>query len=366
MEEHDSYFELRHDRTLKVLFLLLFGAVIAGLALIFRYYFWPFLFAVILYMAVKPIHDFLLMYLKNRGLVSAVMILSMIILVLVPLFFVITAIIEQAYQLYMIVQREIQAGAIRDIYALSAVENLMAYLSIDPGDVASKIADMAERASGMFLSSAQAVIAYPLKLLVNFFFFILMLFFLFKDGGRLGSLVYRVLPFPEELESKVVNRMNEVIRVLITGNMLIMLLQGLMVGIGFRILGVPLAFLGGSVSAILSLIPVVGTCLVWGPMVIYLLIIGSYLKALILGAWCVFWYLVLENLVKPKAFGRRLNFHPVVFFFLLLGSIQAFGLPGVLLGPLLLTLFYSLWEIYKMLQERDVNLPDEESAPSVP
>jgi predicted PurR-regulated permease PerM len=106
-------------------------------------------------------------------------------------------------------------------------------------------------------------------------------------------------------------------------------------------------------AAIFSLIPLVGTTIVWFPLVIYLVIIGSFLKALFLGIWCLAWYLLLENLVKPKVFGHKLNFHPVVFFFLLLGSIQAFGLPGILIGPLLLTLFFSLWEIYKMLREYD-------------
>jgi len=61
--------------------------------------------------------------------------------------------------------------------------------------------------------------------------------------------------------------------------------------------------------------------------------------------------MVLENLVKPKIFGDRLNFHPLLFFFLLLGSIQAFNLPGVIIGPIILSLFYSFWEIYKILDD---------------
>ncbi len=340
---------------------MLFGAVIAGLIFIFHYFLWPFLFAVILYMAVGPVYNYILRHVKNRSLGAAIMIISMFVLVLVPLLLIIASIVDQAYQLYMLVQRKIEAGAIRDLYATGTVEGVLAYLNIDPAGVASKITDVIERASGMLLSSAQAVIAYPLRFIINFFFLLLMLFFLFKDGGRLGTVVYKILPFPDDLETMVVSRMNEVIRVLLTGNLLIMLLQGLMVGLGLFIAGIPMAFLGGSVSAILSLIPVVGTSLVWGPMVVYLVVTGSYLLAFILGAWCVFWYLLLENVVKPKAFGRRLNFHPVVFFFLLLGSIQAFGLPGVLVGPLLLTLFYSLWEIYKMLKGYDSHHYDEQN-----
>lgn len=112
-------------------------------------------------------------------------------------------------------------------------------------------------------------------------------------------------------------------------------------------------------AALLSLIPVIGTSLVWLPAVVYLVVTGAYLKALFLGVWCLAWYLLLENLVKPKAFGKKLNFNPVIFFFLLIGGIQAFGLPGVFIGPLILTLFYSLWEIYKMLEAYDMHHYDE-------
>mgnify|MGYP003731532113 CR=1 FL=1 len=121
--------------------------------------------------------------------------------------------------------------------------------------------------------------------------------------------------------------------------------------------------LGGSLAAILSLIPVIGTSMVWLPAVIYLAAIGAYVKAMLLGGWCLGWYLALENIVKPKLFGKKLNFHPVLFFFLLLGSIQAFGLPGVFIGPILLTLYYSLWEIYKMFRIYDrFNLADSSTA----
>jgi predicted PurR-regulated permease PerM len=104
---------------------------------------------------------------------------------------------------------------------------------------------------------------------------------------------------------------------------------------------------------VLSLIPVVGTTIIWIPAAAILALKGSYAAALFLGLWCLFWYFLLENLVKPVILGDRLNFHPLLFFFLLLGSIQTFGLAGVIAGPVLLTLFYSLWEIYQLLNEHN-------------
>jgi predicted PurR-regulated permease PerM len=366
MVKHDSYFELQHNRTMKVLFFILFGAVIAGLLLVFRYYFWDFLFAVLLYMALKPVYDFILRYVDKRGLAAGIMIFVMIALIMVPLLFVLIELVNQIYILADVVQKEIQSGTPEKIYDSEIVQGVITTLNIDTAAIASKVTDFVKNFSGTVLSSIQAVISYPISFILHFFLLLLMLFFLFKDGDRLTPVVYRTLPFPDDLEQKVIGRLKEVVRVLLTGNILIMILQGVLVGAGLLIVGIHLAFLGGSLAAILSLIPVIGTSLVWIPAVLYLVIAGSYLKALFLGIWCLAWYLLLENLVKPKIFGQKLNFHPIVFFFLLLGSIQAFGLPGVFVGPLLLTLYFSLWEIYKMLQTYDMRNREtcEEEAPA--
>ena len=368
MVKRDSYFELQHNKTLKLLFFLVFGAVIAGLALVFRYYFWDFLFALLLYMALKPVYDYILKCVKKRGLAAGIMIFVMIVLVMVPLFFMAVELVNQIYVLVGLVEQEIKSGTPERIYNSELVQRLITTLNIDTAVIASKVTDFVQKFSGSVLASLQAVIAYPIGFILDVFLMLLMLFFLFKDGHRLSPVVYRTLPFPDDLEHKVIDRLKEVVRVLLTGNLLIMILQGVLVGVGLLMVGIHLAFLGGGLAAILSLIPVIGTSLVWVPAVVYLVLAGSYVKALVLGIWCLGWYLLLENVVKPKVFGQKLNFHPIVFFFLLLGSIQAFGLPGVFVGPLLLTLYFSLWEIYKMLQVYDQYRyePEGDEGPAAP
>jgi predicted PurR-regulated permease PerM len=362
----DSYLELLNNRTLKNLFLILFGLVSVGLIIVFRFYFRPFLFALILYLALRPTYDFMLKYVRKRGIGAGIMILFLFALVLVPMFFLIMNIIEQIRLLYILIQDEIKAGIIQDIYKSGIVQKTMSFLDINAADMAKKATDLVQNLSGMALSSAQAVIAYPLNFIINFFFLLLMLFFLFKDGDRLESAFYNTLPFPNDLVESVIRRLKEVIRVLLAGNLLIMILQGLVVGLGLFIVGIPVSLLGGGMAAILSLIPVVGTSLVWAPAVLYLVFTESYFQALFLGIWCLGFYLLLENIVKPKVFSKKLNFQPVVLFFLLLGSLRAFGLAGVLIGPLLLTLFYSMWEIYKTLKEYGRHHPEVQENAVIP
>ena len=116
-------------------------------------------------------------------------------------------------------------------------------------------------------------------------------------------------------------------------------------------------------AAVFSLIPVIGTSVVWIPAAGYLAISGKNLEAVLLSAWCLVCYLVLENIVKPHIFGKKLNFHPLLFFFLLMGSIRTFNLPGIIIGPVLLTIFFSLWEIYKYLDLYGNGLPDSQENP---
>ena len=293
MIKQDSYLELQHNKTLKILFFILFGAVIAGLVIVFRFFFWPFLFALMLYMALRPVYEYILRFIKNRGLSSGIMILFLFAIFLVPLFFLILAIIDQVRELYLIIQNQIKAGIIDDIYHSAIVQKISAYLNLDTADIVGKITGMVQSASGMLLSSVQAIIAYPLNFLMNFLFLLLMLFFLFKDGNRLSAFLYKFLPFPDDMEKSVFDRLKEVTRVLLTGNLLIMILQGVAVGFGLFIVSLPVALLGGSIAAILSLIPVIGTSLVWIPAVLYLVIVGSYLKALFVGIWCLAFYLAL-------------------------------------------------------------------------
>ncbi len=351
MNEKDSYSIFRENKGLRIIFFILFAAVITGLVFIFRYYFWPFLFAVIIYISLRPFNEKVLLFARKRYLSASIVLITMIVLVMVPLFMAIVALGDQTYQLYLLVQDKVASGIIKDILNSQPVSEILLYLNISQAEVFEKLIALSQKTAMSLFASITSIISFPISFMMNIFFMVLMLFFLLKDGHKLDEPFYAILPFPDDIERHVVDRLKEVIRVLLAGNLMIMLLQGTMVGLGLFFTGFEMPLLWGSIAAVLSLIPVVGTTFIWLPGVVYLLFTGNYVGALFLGIWCLFWYLLLENFVKPKVFGEKLNFHPLLFFFLLLGSIQAFNLPGVIVGPILLTLFYSFWEIYKILSE---------------
>ncbi len=354
IDQKNAYIALQQNRKIKIFFLILFLAIILALGYIFRYYFWPFIFAVIFFLGLNPINEFLFRYVKKRSISSSIMVFILLIMVLLPLFLLLLALANQSYEFYQFISKKFNSAVIIEfIHRSPLIHNIYGFLNITEGELVQSATETLQELSLSIFSNLTGLMTFSIKFIVNFFFMMLILFFLFCEGKQFMAFLYKILPFPDDIEQDIFNRLNEVIKVLLAGNVLIMALQGSMVGLGFFIIGLKTALLWGSISAVLSLIPVIGTSIVWLPAVVYHLIIGEYFNAMFLGGWCLVWYLVLENVVKPIVFGDRLHFHPLLFFFLLLGSLQAFNLPGIVVGPILLTLFYSFWEIYKILDEYD-------------
>jgi predicted PurR-regulated permease PerM len=351
-DKQESLSKIIENRSLRLLFFGILAVVFVLVIYIFRSFFWPSLLALVLYISLRPLFNIIHKYLKNRSVCASIVIFSILIFIIIPLFFILLMLADQAYEFYQYIQHQFQAGVFTDImHSNVLIKEILTYADISHRDLSQQIFEFISKTSMDIFSNVSAVITFSINFIVSLLLMLLILFFLLKEGDKLSAGLYNTLPFPEDLEKDVVHRLNEVIRVLVAGNLFFMILQGLVLGIGFWATDLSAPLLWACLTAVLSLIPAVGTAIVWIPAVIYLFAKGSFISAILLGAWCLLGYLILENVVKTKMFGKRLNFHPLVFFFLLIGSLNTFNLLGVIIGPVLLSLFFSLWEIYKLLDK---------------
>jgi len=349
MSSNESYSHIRENKPLTALFLLLLGLVIAVLFYIFRPYFFSFLFAIILYFPLRIIYNKILRVLKKKALSAGIVIFMLFTVIIIPVSFIMSSLANQTFTLYNMFQGKINADMLNAVQNNEKLHSVLEFMNIEESELMEKAVSSARQYLFGFFRNITSIISFQVSLIIKFFCMMLMLFFLLKDGAALGPMMYRALPFPKELEQDVSKRLQKVINVLITGNLFIMGVQGFMLGIGLYMAGFSAPLLWGVLGSVFSLIPLIGTSIVWIPAVIYLIVIKSYFWAVFVGIWSLLWYVVLENLLKPLVFGKTLSFHPLLFFFLLLGSIQTFGMAGIIIGPIILTLFVSLWEIYKML-----------------
>jgi predicted PurR-regulated permease PerM len=182
---------------------------------------------------------------------------------------------------------------------------------------------------------------------VGFFFTLLSLYYLFKDGNRLFESLKGIVPIPSKQRDLLILRFKEMIYATIYGGLVVALVQGTLGGVIFWILGVSSSpIFWGAAMAFLSFIPIGGTALVWAPAALLLIIFGALWKGILLLLLGVFVISMVDNFLRPMFISSRTNIHPLLLFFSVLGGIQAFGMIGLIAGPLVVTLCLTLIEIY--------------------
>jgi len=185
---------------------------------------------------------------------------------------------------------------------------------------------------------------------VNFLFltFVLLytMFFFLMDGERLLQRMLYYLPLEDQDERRLLERFTSVTRATLKGTAVIGILQGGLAGLAFAVVGLPGSAFWGTVMTVLSIIPGVGTAVVWVPAVIILAAEGNYGAAAGLAAFCGLLVGSVDNFLRPRLVGRDTAMHELLILFGTLGGIVMFGIVGVIIGPIVAALFTTVWEIY--------------------
>ncbi|MCE9500966.1 MAG: AI-2E family transporter, partial [Leptospira sp.] len=298
--------------------------------LVYRPYFWSCFVAFILYIATRENYVALKTRLpeKLRGLSPWAMIFLVSCIVIGPSFFILrTLIIETLSLLYIIKQNLSEEKIISTMMNFPIVtdyfsdnEFFWVGLSDTYREIVGSYGDILNVDSLYgILSNATSIIMGSLELpagiIVNLFFSILLLFFFYKDGYKMENFLKHQLPFSRELEEKIGTRAGEAVKAVIKGNILISFLQGSVVGIILLFCGIPSPFFYASIASLFSMIPIIGTMVVWLPAGLYIgFIEGKWILAICLMAGCFASYLILENLIKPKMLDKKLKLHPFLLF----------------------------------------------------
>jgi predicted PurR-regulated permease PerM len=185
----------------------------------------------------------------------------------------------------------------------------------------------------------------------TFFIMTFVLFFLFKDGSSYAAKTLEYLPFSQRNKERLAKQTKDVVVSTIYGGVAVALAQGIVGTLGFISVGMSSPALWGLTTAITSFIPFVGAHIVWVPICLYLLVTGHILKAAILAAFGIFGIGLVDNVVRPLFIKGRARLSFLLTFFAVLGGIQAFGLIGIIVGPLIMALYISLINIIKDFED---------------
>jgi predicted PurR-regulated permease PerM len=223
-------------------------------------------------------------------------------------------------------------------------ESLLRSFNVDLG---ADLLPAAKQAVSSLLGFASGLLKNVFISLFNLLLMLVILFFIYRDGRRLQEQFWAVIPLPGADKKVLKENLSQVLTAGVLGILGTCIIQGFLGGIGFWIGGLPSPVLFGSLMAISALIPFVGTALFWVPGGIYLLLAGKTAKGIFLLAWGVLVVGSADNIIRPLLIGGRADLPVSLMALGAIGGFAAFGLMGVVIGPVLISLSLVLFAMYK-------------------
>lgn len=355
-------------------FLALVIGVTVALALLMRPFFGAILWALVAALLFAPIYHRLRFALGNRrNLAASISVILIVIVGVAPTFVLGVLIVREVAAIYERVQVGnldpdrilLQLQQILPRWAERLLDNLGWY----------DLDQIRERLSGTLANSVQVLAAQALNISQSALGFLIAVgvmlylsFFLLRDGQMLADRVEHAIPLKPRLRRELLGKIATVIRATIKGSLVVAVLQGTIGGVVFAMLGISGALLWAIAMGFFSLLPAIGTGIVWVPVAIYLFATGAVMKGVILVACGLLIIGMVDNLVRPILVGRDTQMPDYVVFISTLGGLELFGFNGFVVGPVIAALFVAVWQTViktRIAHERGDAMPGDDDDPFV-
>jgi predicted PurR-regulated permease PerM len=309
--------------------------------LIIRPFFSPIFLALMLAIVFHPVHIRIQARLRNRStgaLFSTILVLFAFLVPVIGLGIIVSRETSNLYRLLN--ERSTEQGGWNP-YVMHGLQRVLSwvgrYIDLSNFDLRGSVLRWLEQISRYLFSWGAQIfsnfIAFVADAVIAFF----TLFFFFREGSEAKEHVAVVLPLSRVQVERLFTGISNSIVANVYGVLAVGVSQGILAGIGFWVLGLPSPVLWGMVTALFSLVPIIGSAAVWGPAAIVLAVGGHWVKALILLGWGAGVVSQADNVVRPYVISERANLNTLAVFFALLGGVKAFGLIGLFVGPVALS-----------------------------
>ncbi len=336
------------------LFLIL---LLCSLALLLRL-FWTYVSAIILALLITsvfyPVYSWTKRILGHRkNLASIFMVILIFIVLVVPLGWFVSTLSNEAFDFYNRTKSEVSLKKIQEAIAGDSIwakrlrrGGELTGFKFTPETI-ENLATGIGRTIGLFLYKQLSYVASNLlNFLVHFFLMMLLIFYLFRDASKLKDYLAQFLPLPRGQLEKLADKFQEMGSAIIIGNGLSGIVQGILGGLGFFMFGISSPFLWGTVLAFMAFLPIIGASVIFVPATAILLIQGKTGAGIAYLIYNVLYSSIIEYFIKPRVIGKGMQMNSLLVFIGIIGGIKLFGILGIIYGPLIITIFLTLAEIY--------------------
>ncbi|NOY89477.1 MAG: AI-2E family transporter [FCB group bacterium] len=316
-------------------------------------FFAPICWAAVFVILFFPLYEKISVKLKSSRLAAILMCLLIIILIVGPITYLFTALVAEAANAVVKVNAMMKSGELKNMLSFNipwmetAKHNLSQYYDLSKINIDHLIKQSIENISSIIFNQTSWLITNGTKMVFYFILMIFSMYYFFKDGKYIINKIKRLMPLTPNQINVTFKHLREVIQATIYGGIVVALIQGLLGGILFALVGIPSAVFWGAVMTFLSILPLVGAFIVYIPAGLILIIGGSYIKGILVIAAGILIISQIDNIIRPYLISGKTSMHPLLLFFTIMGGIYLFGLLGVVLGPLIAAVFITLLKIFE-------------------
>lgn len=307
--------------------------------------------AAVLVIVFYPVHKRLAQRIRRRGLSALLSSLLVIVILVLPLIFLTIALANEL------------SGAARNLpehlaqlmnpeTAITGKASKWIHDHVTVATAGSQdfVVEQLKTAGSSLLGQSLGLVGNIFGAIVKAFFVVITMYYLFRDGDRIVRALPGALPLSSHQSQTIFTRVSQVVSASVYGVVTIAMLQGLLGGLAFWLLGVPSPILWGTVLAFVCMIPIAGSFFVWLPASVYLILTGHWTKGVLLILWGVLVISTVDNFLRPKLIKNQTKLHELFVFFSVLGGMSVFGLLGIVLGPVVLAITLGLLDTFKQEQ----------------
>jgi predicted PurR-regulated permease PerM len=338
------------------LLLLLFSVVCR----IFSPFFTVFLWSALLYIIVSPLFEKItrkmdfskkMSGLIKKNIIAVAFALGTTVLILLPLIFVVLQLYRQIIELARYVRDVLAANPQFFGDLLQKLSDIISDLSaghitIDPVVIQSHVMSLIYAGTQNLIGISSNLAKNLGSFAISFFFLVFCLFFFYLDGPYLARLFFNIIPIRREYTAVITRKFKDIARSLILGYIMVALVQALFAFIVFSLFQVKGALVFACLTFVCVFIPMIGGSLIWLPLGITRIANGDIVSGILFLVVSGLVISLLDNILRPMFLQNRIQLHPLIIFFAILGGLQAFGFNGLILGPMMVILFLTVLDLF--------------------
>ncbi len=310
--------------------------------------------AFVLFVLFTPVYDFIERRLRGWKMVSSIITcLTISIIIFLPFLIFTGVLATSAYNFYEYINASFKNGQLQQLLnfkdsplVLKTIKYLPAVGNYDFNG-AEILGKYLGTVSQFIYTNTMAIVTGVSSIIVGFILIMFITFFLFIDGRAFLDEIKRLSPLDSRYNQEILDELFKTIKLTFKGSLVVAVVQGILGSIGFLLCGIDSWALWGAVMVLASLIPVVGTALIWAPAALFQAVTGHLFAAGFIVVWGIGVIGLADNLLRPQLLRGDTNIHPLLIFFSVMGGLSCFGFLGIILGPLVLSLLIYILNMYK-------------------